>query len=62
MPFPAGFQCAGCGEWNEIVVDESAGGRQHYVEDCQSVASQTFSPCPGIPHWANTLHRSELES
>jgi hypothetical protein len=35
MPFPAGFQCAGCGEWNEIVVDESAGGRQHYVEDCQ---------------------------
>ena len=35
MPFPAGFQCAGCGEWNEIVVDESAGGRQQYVEDCQ---------------------------
>ncbi|MEA2539929.1 MAG: hypothetical protein QOH35_1295, partial [Acidobacteriaceae bacterium] len=28
-------QCAGCGEWNEIVVDESAGGRQRYVEDCQ---------------------------
>jgi hypothetical protein len=35
MPFPAGFQCAGCGEWNEIVVDESSGGRQQYVEDCQ---------------------------
>jgi hypothetical protein len=31
----AGFQCAGCGEWNEIVVDESAAGRQQYVEDCQ---------------------------
>lgn len=31
----AGFQCAGCGEWNEIQVDESAGGRQSYVEDCQ---------------------------
>ncbi len=29
------FQCAGCGEWNEIFVDESAGGRQQYVEDCQ---------------------------
>ncbi len=27
--------CAGCGEWNETVVDESAGARQRYVEDCQ---------------------------
>lgn len=35
MPFTAGFQCAGCGEWNETVVDESAGHRQSYVEDCQ---------------------------
>ena len=35
MPFPAGFQCAGCGEWNETVVDESAGSRQNYIEDCQ---------------------------
>jgi hypothetical protein len=35
MPYDAGFQCAGCGEWNETVVDESAGGRQQYVEDCQ---------------------------
>ena len=31
----AGFQCAGCGEWNRTVVDESGGARQHYVEDCQ---------------------------
>lgn len=31
----AGFQCAGCGEYNETVVDESAGGKQQYVEDCQ---------------------------
>ena len=31
----AGFQCAGCGEWNATPVDESAGGRQSYVEDCQ---------------------------
>jgi hypothetical protein len=29
------FQCASCGEWNETVVDESAGHRQGYVEDCQ---------------------------
>jgi hypothetical protein len=31
----SGFQCAGCGEWNETDVDESAGRRQQYVEDCQ---------------------------
>jgi len=31
----AGFQCAGCGEWNETSVDEAAGHRQQYVEDCQ---------------------------
>ncbi len=31
----AGFQCAGCGEWNETSVDSSAGTRQQYVEDCQ---------------------------
>ena len=31
----AGFTCAGCGEWNHIAVDESAGSRQSYVEDCQ---------------------------
>lgn len=35
MPQAAGFQCAGCGEWNETVVDESAGTRQLYLEDCQ---------------------------
>ena len=31
----SGYTCAGCGEWNETAVDESAGSRQHYVEDCQ---------------------------
>jgi Cysteine-rich CPXCG len=31
----SGYVCAGCGEWNETSVDESAGGRQSYVEDCQ---------------------------
>lgn len=31
----AGFECAGCGEWNRTSVDESAGSRQQYVEDCQ---------------------------
>ncbi len=31
----AGFQCAGCGEWNETTADESGGDVQSYVEDCQ---------------------------
>jgi hypothetical protein len=31
----SGFQCAACGEWNATNVDESAGGSQSYVEDCQ---------------------------
>ena len=31
----SGYICAGCGEWNETSVDESAGRRQRYVEDCQ---------------------------
>jgi hypothetical protein len=30
----SGFQCAGCGEWNETSVDELSGKRQSYVEDC----------------------------
>lgn len=29
------FHCAVCGEPNETFVDESAGGSQEYVEDCQ---------------------------
>jgi hypothetical protein len=31
----SGFQCAGCGEWNVTTVDEFAGRRQNYIEDCQ---------------------------
>jgi hypothetical protein len=31
----AGYQCAGCGEWNSTTVDQSAGRQQRYVEDCQ---------------------------
>ena len=31
----SGFQCASCGEWNVTAVDQSAGQRQSYVEDCQ---------------------------
>ena len=35
MAVEAGFQCAGCGEWNFVRVDESSGRRQSYIEDCQ---------------------------
>jgi len=35
MPHESTFQCAGCGQWNDTSVDESAGSRQSYVEDCQ---------------------------
>jgi hypothetical protein len=35
QPMESGFQCAACGEWNSTSVDESAGRRQSYVEDCQ---------------------------
>ena len=31
----SGYQCASCGEWNETTIDETAGSRQRYVEDCQ---------------------------
>lgn len=33
--YDCAFQCAGCGEWNDTLVDETAGSRQQYVEDCQ---------------------------
>jgi len=35
MPMESGFQCAGCGEWNATIVDDTAGRSQSYVEDCQ---------------------------
>ena len=30
-----GYQCAGCGEWNDTSVDPAGARRQVYVEDCQ---------------------------
>ena len=35
LTMDAGFQCAGCGEWNSTSVDEAAGRSQSYIEDCQ---------------------------
>jgi len=60
MPFDAGFQCAGCGEWNETVVDESGGNRQFYVEDCQVCCRPNVLTI----HWSGDgfLIYAELES
>ena len=38
----SGFQCAGCGELNVISVDETAGRRQSYVEDCHVCCKPTL--------------------
>jgi hypothetical protein len=34
VPVEAGFQCAGCGEWNDITIDDGGPPSQQYVEDC----------------------------
>lgn len=31
----ATYYCAVCGEPNEVVIDESQGSSQKYIEDCQ---------------------------
>jgi hypothetical protein len=57
----AGFQCAGCGEWNETTVDESAGSRQSYIEDCQVCCKPNLLKIEydvGLPGY---LIRAELE-
>lgn len=58
----AGYQCAGCGEWNESRVDVSAGSRQCYVEDCQVCCKPNVLDV----RWSATekayLIRAELES
>ncbi len=48
----AGFQCAGCGEWNQTSVDESVGANQSYIEDCQvcckpNLLRVTYEPLTG---------------
>jgi hypothetical protein len=50
----AGFQCAGCGEWNQTTVDQSAGHRQSYIEDCQVCCK------PNVLHIAYDLGLQEF--
>jgi Cysteine-rich CPXCG len=58
----AGYQCAGCGEWNETTVDESAGGRQSYVEDCQVCCKPNVLEIRWSPSDNAYVIRAELES
>ena len=49
----SGFQCAGCGEWNETVVDASVGMRQSYMED-RFAASRMSSESNGTGSLGST--------
>jgi hypothetical protein len=62
MLLATGFQCAGCGEWNETVVDGSAGGRQEYVEDCQVCCKPNVLAIEWDRGTREYIIRAELES
>jgi len=55
------FQCAGCGEWNETTVDESAGRAQSYVEDCQVCCRPNVLRISYDPETQETQISAELE-
>jgi hypothetical protein len=57
----AGFQCAGCGEWNQTDVDEAAGKRQSYVEDCQVCCKPNLLCVSWDPDAAEFTIDAELE-
>jgi len=58
----AKFQCAGCGEWIETTVDESAGSKQQYVEDCQVCCQPNVFDCALDGSAREFRITSELES
>ena len=57
----AGFQCAGCGEWNETKVDESAGQVQMYVEDCRVCCKPNVLHIEYDPEESGYVIAAELE-
>ena len=57
----AGFQCAGCGEWNSTAVDESAGRLQSYIEDCQICCKPNVLHVSYDPADQEFVIRAELE-
>jgi hypothetical protein len=56
-----GFQCAGCGEWNQTTVDESAGRSQSYVEDCQVCCKPNVLAVHYDPHEQEFVITAQLE-
>ena len=57
----SGFQCAGCGEWNETTVDTSAGSKQSYVEDCQVCCKPNVLHVSWDANSGEYVIRAELE-
>jgi hypothetical protein len=57
----SGFQCAGCGEFNQTVVDESAGNKQGYVEDCQVCCKPNLLQIEYDPAAGEFVITAELE-
>ncbi len=58
----AGFQCAGCGEWNQTSADPSGGHAQRYVEDCQVCCKPNLLTLTWDPEEREFLIAAELES
>ena len=57
----SGYACAGCGQWNETSVDESAGSQQRYVEDCQVCCKPNLLRVSWDADSAQFLIEAELE-
>lgn len=58
----AAYQCAGCGQWNDTFVDESAGRIQQYVEDCQVCCKPNLLDVRWSEAEGRFLIHAELES
>lgn len=56
-----GFQCAGCGQWNETSVDASAERIQRYVEDCQICCKPNVLKISWDPEIEEFFVSTELE-
>jgi hypothetical protein len=57
----AGFQCAGCGEWNETTIDEFGGRKQTYIEDCQVCCKPNLLHITYDPEMGQFIIAAQLE-
>jgi hypothetical protein len=57
----AGFRCAACGQWNFTFVDESAGRKQTYIEDCQVCCKANLLHMEYDPTESRFVIAAELE-